>query len=165
MKLSRVLRHLLLPQWWGLRAFPKPALGAIERAIAASEASHRGELRFVVEAGLPLSALWRGQSPRARALELFSTLRVWDTGQNSGVLIYLQLIDRRVEIVADRGIDARVGPEFWSAVCRRMEQAFREERFEAGSLAALAEITGALSEHFPPSGDNPNELPDTPLVL
>jgi uncharacterized membrane protein len=165
MSLSRVLRHLLLPHWSVLRAFPKPVLGAIEAAIAASEASHQSELRFVVEAGLPLSALWRGQSPRARALELFSTLRVWDTAQNSGVLIYLQLIDRRVEIVADRGIDARVGPEFWPTVCHRMEQAFREERFEAGSLTALAEITAALSENFPPSGGNPNELPNPPLVL
>jgi uncharacterized membrane protein len=165
MKLSRVLRHLLLPHWSVLRAFPKPVLGAIERAIAASEASHQGELRFVVEAGLPLPALWREQSPRARAIELFSQLRVWDTTQNSGVLIYLQLIDRRVEIVADRGIDARVGQAFWSAVCRRMEQAFREGHFETGSLAALGEISQALSEHFPPSGDNPNELPNPPLVL
>jgi uncharacterized membrane protein len=165
MKLSRVLRHLVLPHWSVLRAFPKPALGAIKRAIASSEASHQGELRFVVEAGLPLSALWRGQSPRARAVELFSRLRVWDTAQNSGVLIYLQLIDRRVEIVADRGIDARVGPEFWNVVCRRMEQAFREGRFEAGSLVALSEITAALREHFPSAGDNPNELPDSPLIL
>ena len=90
---------------------------------------------------------------------------MWDTEHNSGVLIYLQLIDQRVEIVADRGIDARVGPAFWSAVCRRMELAFREERFEAGSLAALAEITEALFEHFPSTGGGTNELPDAPIVL
>ena len=90
---------------------------------------------------------------------------MWDTEQNSGVLIYLQLIDRRVEIVADRGIDARVGQAFWPAVCRRMEQAFREGRFEAGSLAALGDITGALSEYFPSTSGGPNELPDAPLVL
>ena len=165
MRWSRVLRHLVLPHWWVLRAFPKPALAAIERAIAASERRHQGELRFVVEANLPLLGLLHGQSPRARAVELFSQLRVWDTEHNNGVLIYLQLIDRRVEIIADRGIDARVEHDFWHAVCRRMEQAFREGRFEAGSLEALAAITEALTEHFPSSADNPNELPDTPLVL
>lgn len=165
MRLSRVFRHLLLPHWWVLRAFPKPACAAIERAIAASERAHRGELRFVVEATLPLPGLLRDQSPRARAIELFSQLRVWDTEQNSGVLIYLQLLDHRVEIVADRGIDARVGPEFWRAVCQRMEQAFHEGRFESGALEALREITEALTAHFPSTGNNPNELSDTPLIL
>lgn len=165
MQLSRMLRHLLFPHWWVLRAFPKSALGAVERAIAASETSHQGELRFVVEASLPPFGLLRGQTPRARAVELFSQLRVWDTEKNSGVLIYLQLIDRRVEIVADRGIDAKVGHAFWRAVCRRMELAFREGRFETGALEALSEITEALTEHFPAASDNPNELPDSPLVL
>ena len=165
MQIVRMFRHLLLPHWWVLRAFPKSMLLAIERAIGSSEKRHQGELRFVVEANLPLSRLLRGQSPRARAIELFSKLRVWDTEHNSGVLIYLQLIDRRVEIVADRGIDARVGPAFWSAVCRRMELAFRKERFEAGSLAALAEITEALLEHDPSTGGGTNELPDAPIVL
>lgn len=165
MQLSRILRHLILPRWWVLHTFPKSALATIERAIAASESSHQGELRFVVEASLPLPGLLHGQSPRARAVELFSTLRVWDTEQNSGVLIYLQLIDRRVEIVADRGIDAKVGHAFWRAVCRHMEQAFRERRFETGALEALAEVTEVLTEHFPAAGDNANELPDSPLVL
>ncbi len=122
-------------------------------------------MRFVVEANLPVHGLWRGQSTRARAVELFSQLRVWDTEHNSGVLIYLQLIDRRVEIVADRGIDARVGQAFWDAVCRRMEAAFHVGQFEAGALAALSEITRALKEHFPASDSNPNELPDRPLLL
>jgi uncharacterized membrane protein len=165
MQLSRLFRHLILPPWLVLRAFPRPLLAAIEQAIATSERDHRGELRFVVEATIPLGGLLHKQSARARAIELFSQLRVWDTEANSGVLIYLQLIDRRVEIVADRGIDLRVGQEFWSAVCRRMEQAFREGRFEAGSLAALGEITAVLVEHFPAVGDNPNELSDTPLIL
>lgn len=165
MRLSRVFHHLLLPDWWRLRAFPKPVLATISEAIAASECSHSGELRFVVEAGLPLSSLLQDQSPRVRAIDLFSQLRVWDTEQNSGVLIYLQLVDRRVEIVADRGIDARVGPAFWRAVCQRMEWAYGEGRFEAGTLEALAEITQALSKHFPSAGGGANELPDAPLIL
>ena len=126
---------------------------------------HDGELRFVIEANLPLNSLWRRQSTHARAVELFSQLGVWDTEHNSGVLIYLQLIDRRVEVVADRGINACVGQEFWDKVCRQMETAFRAGQFEAGARMALSEITCALTEHFPASGRNPNELPDRPLLL
>lgn len=165
MQPGRLLRHMVLPDWWVLRAFPESALRTIERAITASERSHQGELRFVVEASLPMYELLHDRSPRARALELFSQLGVWDTERNSGVLIYVQLIDRRVEIVADRGIDARVGEAFWSAVCRRLEAAFREGQFERGTLQALNEITAALAAHFPASGDNHDELPDAPLFV
>jgi uncharacterized membrane protein len=160
----RLFRHLVLPDWWVLRVFPKPLLRTIEQAVTASERSHFGELRFVVEATLPIHCLLRDQSPRARAIELFSQLGIWDTENNSGVLIYVQLIDRRVEIVADRGINTRVGQTFWSAICRRIEQAFSEGRFEQGALLALSEITAALAEHFPASRDNPDELSNSPLI-
>ena len=163
-RIVRLLRHLVFPDWWVLRAFPKPALRAIKQAITESERTHQGELRFVVEANLPLHGLLHHQSPRARAIELFSQLGVWDTEQNSGVLIYLQLIDRRVEIVADRGIDAKVGKGFWEAICRQMEEAFRNGCFEEGSLVALRNITVVLAEHFPALRDNPNELPNAPLI-
>lgn len=165
MTISRWIRHLAVPHWWATRVFPKSSLDAIEAAIAASETRHGGELRFVVEAGLPWSALGRDRSARDRAVELFASLRVWDTAGNSGVLIYVQLVDRKVEIVADRGIDARVGPAFWQGVCRRLEAAFRDRRFAAGSLAAIDEITAALAEHFPAGTTNSNELPDRPLVI
>ena len=164
MRLGRFLHHLVFPDWWVLRAFPKTVLRAIEEAITVSEHTHLGELRFVVEANMPVQGVWRDQSPRARAIELFSQLRVWDTEHNSGVLIYVQLIDRRVEIVADRGINARVGEAFWRSVCCRMEAAFREGQFESGALLALNDITAVLNEHFPSSGDNPDELPNAPLI-
>ena len=164
MRFGRLLRHLVVPDWWALRVFPKPLLQRIEAAVTASEHQHLGELRLVVEAGLPLHGLLHDQSPRARAVELFSQLRMWDTEHNSGVLIYLQLLDRRVEIVADRGIHARVGESFWNATCRGMEVAFREGRFEAGALDALNDITTALTMHFPAHGDNPDELPNSPLI-
>lgn len=164
MGLSVLVRHLLLPDWWALRAFPKSALRRVEQAVAASERRHQGELRLVLEAHPPLGSLVRGQSSRQRAIELFGELGVWDTEHNSGVLIYLQLIDRRVEIVADRGIDARVGAAFWQAVCSRLESAFSEGQYEQGVLRALAEITEALAEHFPATVDNPDELPNAPLI-
>ena len=126
---------------------------------------NRSELRFAVEAALHPLALTRGLTARQRAIQVFSELRVWDTQHNSGVLIYVQLADRRIEIVADRGISAKVPQEQWDAVCRRMEDAYRKREFEQGTLTGIAEITRLLATHFPPLADNPNELSDAPVVL
>ncbi|HMW18691.1 MAG TPA: TPM domain-containing protein [Accumulibacter sp.] len=165
MDLRRLIRHVVLPHWWVRRSFAPDLLRRIEMAVEASEITHRGELRVVLEANLPLPRLLQDQTTHARAVELFSQLRVWDTAENSGVLIYLQLIDRRVEIVADRGIDAQVGPAFWNGVCRQMEEAFKAEDFAGGMLFALDTIGDVLREHFPISSANADELPNRPLVL
>lgn len=165
MDLKRIFRHLLLPQWSVGLAFPQRVQQSIERAIAASERRHDAELRFAVEAGLTFSALLRGQTSRQRAVEAFSQLRVWDTEHNSGVLIYVQLADRKVEILADRGISALVAQAEWDAICRRIEQRYRKGEFEQGTLAAVEEITVRLAQHFPPRETNPNELPNRPVLL
>jgi uncharacterized membrane protein len=165
MKLSRWLRHSLLPDWWLQREFTRDDLASIGDAIALGEKTHRGELRFVVEAALPLTALWHDQSTRARAIELFSNLRVWDTEENSGILIYVQLLDRRVEILADRGIAARVPQAEWEVICRAMEASFRRAEWRQGALQAVTRAGELLANHFPAGADNPNELPDKPLVL
>jgi uncharacterized membrane protein len=165
MNVKRILNHLFTPHWIVSRDFSRVTLQRIGEAIAKSEQSHDGELRFAVEAGLHLVPLVHGVSPRQRARELFAQLHVWDTEHNSGVLIYLQLVDRRIEIVADRGISAKVAQSEWDAICRRMEAAFKRGEFEAGSIKAIEEITSLLATHFPPVGDNPNELPDSPVVL
>jgi hypothetical protein len=165
MQLARALRHLVIPDRAALRPFPASALDRIEQAIGVSERSHGGELRLVLEANLNPWDVLRGRSARERALELFSLLRVWDTEQNSGVLIYLQMVDHRIEIVADRGISRVVRQEEWDAICRRMEEAFRAGRFEAGAIEAIGEVTQLLNRHFPSSGANPDELPDRPVVV
>lgn len=165
MKLTRVLNHLLLPDWWRRRVFAAADLAAIGKAVAAGEKLHRGELRFVVEASLPFSALWRDESPRQRAADLFASLRVWDTEENSGILIYVQLVERRVEILADRGIAARVPQVEWDAICRGMEDSFRRGEWRAGALQAVIHAGKLLERHFPAGNCNPNELPDQPLVL
>lgn len=161
----RFLRHLGTPAWLARRPFDRAALDRIEAAVRASEAQHEGELRIALEAGMPMAALLRAQSPRERAIDLFSQLRVWDTAHNSGVFIYLQLVDREIEIVADRGINARVRQDEWDAICRGMEQAFAGGRFEDGVLSAIAETTAILARHFPPSAAGTDELPDRPEVL
>jgi uncharacterized membrane protein len=165
MSLTRIFRHLLTPGWLVYRSFPRPVLARIEQAIRQSERSHDGELRFAIEAGLPAVALTKGVTPRQRAREVFGQLAVWDTEHNSGVLIYLQLVDHSIEILADRGIAAKVDQAAWDAICRRMEHAFRARSFEAGTLEGIREITALLALHFPPGSSNPNELPDQPVVL
>lgn len=165
MKLIRLLKHLLLPAWWVRRVFAHGDLAAIGAAIAGSEKSHRGELRFVVEGPLPLSALWREPSARARAVKLFASLGVWETEENSGILIYVQLVDRRVEILADRGIAVRVPQAEWDAICREMESSFRRGEWRRGALMAVSRAGGLLTSNFPAAETNPNELPDQPVVI
>ena len=165
MNIQRIVRHLLVTDGQVKNAFPLSALNKIEQAIKASESAHVGEIRFAVEGALDGAPLYRGQSARERAIDLFSQLRVWDTQHNSGVLIYLLLADRDVEIVADRGIDAVVGSQAWTEVCHQMEAAFRQSNFEGGVVSGVQAVTQHLVKHFPADGQNRNELADTPVVL
>lgn len=162
---KRLFNHLFYLPGMQKRAFPPSVLKAIEEEIGASEVLHRGELRFAIETALPFGAIWRGLSGRARAIELFSQLRVWDTEHNSGVLIYLLLADHDIEIVADRGISARVDQREWEKITHNMEEAFRAEQFEQGALDGIRAITTLLAHYFPPDGENPNELSNRPVLL
>jgi uncharacterized membrane protein len=165
MNLTRIMRHLSVGRASVRRAFPKPTLAAIERAIQETEALHDGQIRFAVEASLELAPLLAGQTARQRAIEVFSSLRVWDTEHNNGVLIYLLLADRDVEIVADRGIHVRLGVEVWEAICRKMEAAFRAGNFESGVIAGIHAVGEHLTQHFPARHDKRNEMPDAPVLL
>lgn len=165
MDYKRIARHLLFLPAVVHRHFPHPVLQAIQTAIRDCEDSHAGEIRFAVEGALPLSALKTGKSARQRAIEVFSELRVWDTEHNNGVLIYLQLVDRKVEIVADRGVNRRAGSAAWETICRDMESHFRQGQFEAGVVGGIRTIGACLAEHYPARGNKLNELPDQPVVL
>ena len=164
MSIERIARHLMATRWTVDRAFPGGTLIAIDRAIKASEATHRGEIRFVVEGALDIGPLFRGQTARERAIDVFSQLRIWDTERNNGVLIYLLLADRDVEIVADRGIHVKVGAQEWEKICRTMETSFRQADYEGGVVGGIREVTRLLAEHFPAAGEDRNELPDKPVV-
>lgn len=166
MNISRFFRHIFSSRMTLQRAFPEPVLQAIEQAIRQSETLHDGEIRFAGEAALPTASLFAGQPASARALEVFSQLRVWDTAQNNGVLIYLLLADHHVEIVADRGIHDRVGKEEWATICHQMEAAFRQGQFEAGVTEGIHAVGRHLQAHFPTTrqgGDN--ELSNQPVLL
>jgi uncharacterized membrane protein len=168
---KRWLKHVFMPPWAWRRAFPRTTLDAIEAAIRASETTHGGEIRFAIENSLAGSRVWRGISGRERAIEVFSQFRVWDTEHNSGVLVYLLLADRDIEIVADRGIASRVDATAWEAVAQAMEAAFRKGEFERGALLGIEQISALLTENFPlaghlfPSGGNPDELGNRPVIV
>ncbi|MFO1325094.1 MAG: TPM domain-containing protein [Burkholderiales bacterium] len=161
----RLWRHLATDRRDVDRAFPPAELSRVESAIAAGERRHSGQVCFAIEGALPLARVWQRVAPRERALEVFGLLRVWDTERNNGVLVYLLLADRDVEIVADRGIHSRVGDAAWEAVCRKMESAFRAGRFAEGVEQGIAAIADLLAQHSPPSGDQRNELSDRPIIL
>ncbi len=164
--LGRMLRHCWLDDSDLRKAAPPELLERLARRVAASESRHGGEVRIYVEAGLPTSYLLRDATPRERALAIFGKLRVWDTEQNNGVLVYLLLAEHAIEIVADRGLSNRVDPGVWQQIVKRMGSAFHEGRFEDGLTQALEEVSALLAAHFPlaPGQSNPNELPDHPVV-
>jgi uncharacterized membrane protein len=165
MDLKRTVHHLVSTPRAVQRAFPPAAMEAIEKAIKKSEAEHRGEIRFAAEAALDSGALFAGQSARERAIEVFSLLRVWDTEENNGVLIYILLADRDVEIVADRGINARVSAGEWQAICHHMEAAFVRGDFARGVLAGIEDVSRLLARYYPARTGDRNELPDKPAIL
>ena len=161
-KLKRLIQHLLCDERDVARALSKDALARIAECVRHSEQQHSGEIRVLVEASLPLSYLWRNASARDRAITQFGKLRVWDTAGNNGVLIYLLLAEHKIEIVADRGLNAHVSTAQWKAVLDAMRPDFQSGRFEAGLLAAVGQVDVLLRQHCPlgPSGRGPNELPD-----
>ena len=165
-RVARLLRHRWLDEADTHKAVPPAMLTRLMQRVAASEARHSGEIRICVEASLPSSYVWRDATARERAVAMFGKLRVWDTEHNNGVLVYLLLAERAIEIVADRGVDARVPPAQWAAMVARMGGAFREGRFEDGLTQALDAVSALLVQHFPlqPGQANPNELPDEPVL-
>jgi uncharacterized membrane protein len=165
MGIKRISKHLLEHRWRVRRIFPPEALALIERTIKAGEETHSGQVRFAVEGALDGKPLLQDQSARDRALDIFSQLRIWDTAHNNGVLIYLLLADHKVEIVADRGINAKVGATGWKKICDGMESDFKAGNFANGVVKGIQAVSQQLATHFPKQGAGPNELPDKPVVI
>jgi uncharacterized membrane protein len=169
MQLARLIKHVSASHWRTRMLFPKSTLDAIEQAVARAERTHAGEIRFAIETSLAPLHVINEMSPRVRALDVFAHLRVWDTEHNNGVLIYVQLADRDVEIVADRGFHGRATPAEWEAVCRLMEDHFRAGRYEAGAIAGVDAVGTLLARHYPSQAGEPapahNQLPDRPTLL
>jgi len=162
---SRFFAHLFASRWRTRRRFTDAVDAAIEAAIRTAESRTSGEIRFVIETALDPVAAGRDHAPRARALEVFGQFRVWDTELRNGVLIYVLVADRDVEILADRGAAAVIPATGWEAAARRMEEEFRAGRFREGSLAGVEAVGGLLEQHFPARAANRDELPNQPALL
>ncbi len=164
---SRAFRHLASTHRGAHKLFTDETMARLQQAISDGEATHRGEVRLIVESALALRKIRRGMSTRQRALDLFGTFRVWDTEENNGVLLYINVADRRIEIVADRAAARRIGDPHWQTVCGLAQQAFKEGAFERGVADALGSIHRALAKAFPPdaSQERRNELSDAPVVI
>ncbi len=164
---KRTIRHLSAGRAAARRAFPAQTLKALQDAIGAGEATHRAQLRLIIESALDLSALREGVSARARAHALFSQYRIWDTEENVGVLVYINLADRAVEIVTDRAVGGAIGRSHWQAVCAAMTAGFARGQFHDSALAGVTEINRLLQLHFPDTGGTArgNELSDRPVIL
>jgi uncharacterized membrane protein len=166
--LYNTFRRLIRHSWFGAadskRAVPPALQQKLQAQIKTSEAQHSGQIRLVVEAALPLSYIWRGLAVRARAVMLFGKLRVWDTERNNGVLIYLLLAERKIEIVADRGLQQLVAKTAWSDTVNRMRGSLKLKQFDAGLTLAVEDVSKLLIQHFPDSSTHLNELPDSPII-
>jgi uncharacterized membrane protein len=165
MDLGRFWRHIRMSPIEARRCFPPATLDAVQLEVATQEARHGGEVCFVVEAELTSGQLWRGVSSRDRAREVFALQGVWNTEENNGVLIYLLLADRSVEIVADRGVDRSATPQEWQAICRAMEEHLRAGRFAEGAIAGVRAVSEVLARAYPASGKARNELGNRPVMM
>lgn len=165
MNIRRILKHLMTAERHVRDIFSPSHLAQIAQTIKSSEAQHSGEIRFAVESSIELQPLLRQQTPRQRAIEVFSELHVWDTELNNGVLIYVLLADHAIEIVADRGIHAKVDTQYWEELCCTIQAEFSAGHYAEGAIRGIQAVSEKLIEHFPHNGGGKNELPDTPVVI
>jgi uncharacterized membrane protein len=164
--LARLIKHLGTTAAAGRKMFPAATLKAIESAIAEGEQQHRAEIRVIIEPALSPREVLQHTSSRQRALDLFAAHRIWDTEENCGVLIYINLADHKVEIVTDRGIGRLLDAQVWQRLCQAMTQGFAKGAFHDSTLAALADMNTLLQQHLPANGaTRSNQLPDRPLMI
>lgn len=164
--IRRLFRHLFITEFYRKRVFPKSSLNKIEATITEIESKHRGDVFFVVENALSVRSITEGKTARQRAIEVFAEYGVWDTEKNTGILLYLLMADKDIEIIADRGINAKVNQATWEAICQTIESAFKEGEFESGVVDGLKAMGALLDEHFPSAEQhNPNELSNKPVFL
>lgn len=163
MNIKRMLRHLIMPTWYTRRVFPQSVLQTITDQIKLCESTHGGEIRVAIEAELSANALFKNQSPRERASEVFASLRIWDTDNRNGVLIYLCLADRAIEIVADRGLNGKITSDEWQVICNGLQKLCAQEQYQLALCSAIQDASVLLAKYFP--NVDRNELPDSPVIL
>ena len=165
MDLSRLIKHLFSHGCKVGSHFSSKDLEVITKAISESESQHTGQICFAVEGAMDMPSLFKNQSSRECAIEVFSRLKVWDTEHNNGVLIYVLIADHAVEIISDRGINKRVDPNEWQAICHDIESKFAQGSYQQGVLSGIDKLTQVLHQHFPRTSSSTNEISDIPVIL
>ena len=145
--------------------FPKKVLKAIENDIQSSEEKHRAEIRVAVESNFNFSQIYHKMTTLERAINVFSNLQIWDTEENNGVLVYILLVERKIEIIADRGIYKKLGKDYWANVNQEMVTHFKKQEYKEGVLYAISQITKEMMTLFPKRGEDPDELPNSVVIL
>jgi len=166
MNITRIFKHLLHLPWLVHTKFPPQTLRKIEACIQKSETEHSAEIRFAVESSLGFFDLLQDTSCFDRGVDVFSELRIWDTENNNGVLVFLLLADRKVEIIADRGLNDKIDKEEWLAICQVMEKSFSQHHFEIGVIEGINHITETLAKYYPKIKQNKiDELSNKPVIM
>lgn len=164
-RLTRLLQHLTTTTARGRRVFPTATLDAIKAAIAQGEQMHRAEICLIIEPALPWRAVLNNTPTRRRAIELFTEYRIWDTEENCGLLLYINLADRRVEVVVDRGVGKLVPADEWRAICCTLTVRFKQGDFHYSVIDAVVQANRLLEQRYPDVGNGPNQLSDSPILL
>ncbi len=163
--LARWWRQVLFVPMLHSRWLNPDARARLTEKVTQAERGHRGEVFLIIENHLPIQEAYRTDS-RTRAIDLFSGYRVWDTEENTGVLVYVNICEHSLEIVADRGISAHVSPTVWQAMCDKALAGMANKKTEE-SLADLLDEVGQLLRQYYHLEDDPegNELSDTVVFL
>ena len=147
------------------RYFSKQDQYAIAHAVEQAEQGHIGEIQVVIEGHIPAHQAYY-QDVRGRAEQLFAELGVWDTELNSGILLYLNLCERKVEIVIDRGIRQATTQQVWDAVCQSIIEKMSQQQYRQALVDGVIQI-GIILDRFYANKiqDQNDELENAPIML
>ena len=162
--LKRWLKHLFfLPA--SKRFFDIQDQHAIAEAVTLAEQGHIGEIQVVIEAYIPASHAYY-QNTFLRAKQLFAELGVWDTELNSGILLYINLCEKKVEILVDRGIKTATSDEKWQQICESIVSLMKQKQYRDAVLHGVGEIGEILNKYYDYQQQvNQNELTNAPILL
>ena len=164
MTILRTLKHWALSPIPVKCSFPEEALGEITQCIEKAETTTSAEFEVIIERSLPLDILKSNSVAHTRAEQLFAQYRVWDTEDNNGVLIYLNLSDHAIELVLDRAAARLFTQEQLDVIVHKMSEKFQQKLFAKGICEAITELAKVLSAHFPNKPVN-DPLPNSPIIL
>jgi putative membrane protein len=102
----------------------------------------------------------RYQAAHANAIKQFLARNVHRTEARTGVLVFVSIAERYAEVIADSGIDSRVGQHVWDGVVRDLTAHAGDDRLAEGFIKAIESVGSVLAEHFPVSASDSNELDD-----